>query len=276
MSESIPGRIMLLALAWALSGQGAAAAQDVDRMIDAAIVGSHRSAADKARDQYRHPKETLLFFGLKSNLTVVEIAPGLGWYTKILAPVLRDAGQYYVAVSAVTEKTPQALKQNDADYRAMLAAAPELYGKVQLSVLSPGALQIAPPASADMVLTFRNVHNWAKAGSAEAMFEAFYDALKFGGTLGVVEHRARPDASFQQQVDSGYMSEAYVIGVARKAGFVLDNKSEINANAKDTRDYPGGVWTLPPTLRYGDQDRARYLAIGESDRMTLKFVKPLP
>jgi predicted methyltransferase len=182
----------------------------------------------------------------------------------------------YVAVSAVTEKTPDALKKNDADYRGMLAGRPDLYGNVKLLVLSPGALQVAPIGSADMVLTFRNVHNWAKAGTAEAMFGAFYEALKFGGTLGVVEHRATPEASFQQQIDSGYMSETYVIGVARKAGFVLDNKSEINANPRDTKDYQGGVWTLPPTLRYGDQDRAKYLAIGESDRMTLKFVKPLP
>lgn len=276
MVQGIPGKMVLLGLAWALSGHCALAAQDVARLIDEAIVGSHRSAGDKARDQYRHPKETLLFFGLKPYQTVVEIAPGTGWYTQILAPVLRDAGQFYVAVSAVTEKTPEALKKNDADYRGMLAAAPDLYGKVQLSVLSRGALQVAPPGSAEMVLTFRNVHNWAKAGTAEAMFDAFYDALKFGGTLGVVEHRARPDASFQQQVDSGYLTEAYVIGLARNAGFVLDNKSEINANAKDSKDYPGGVWTLPPTLRYGDQDRAKYLAIGESDRMTLKFVKPLP
>ncbi len=123
---------------------------------------------------------------------------------------------------------------------------------------------------------FRNVHNWAKAGTAEAMFKAFYDALKSGGTLGVVEHRAKPDTSFQQQIDTGYMTEAYVVETAQKAGFELVNRSEINANPRDTKDYTGGVWTLPPTLRYGDQDRDKYLAIGESDRMTLKFVKPRP
>ena len=124
------------------------------------------------------------------------------------------------------------------------------------------------------MLTFRNVHNWAKAGTADAMFKAYYEALKSGGTLGVVEHRARPDASFQQQVDTGYMAQTYVVESAQKAGFKLVNESEINANPKDSKDYPGGVWTLPPTLRYGDQDRDKYLAIGESDRMTLKFVKP--
>lgn len=261
-------------LALALSLPLAAVAQDVERRIDEAMVGGHRDDINKARDKYRHPKETLLFFGLRPDMTVVEISPGRGWYTELLAPVLREGGQYYVAVSAVTEKTPEALRQSDAAYRAMLAAAPELYGKVRLSVISPGSRQIAPPGSADLVLTFRNVHNWAKAGTAEAMFKAFYEALKSGGSLGVVEHRAKPDASFQQQVDTGYMTEAYVVETAQKAGFKLVNKSEINSNPRDTKDYAGGVWTLPPTLRYGDQDRDKYLAIGESDRMTLKFVKP--
>ncbi len=140
-----------------------AAAQDAATLVDKAMTGGHRSDANKARDKYRHPKETLLFFGFEPGMTVVEISPGRGWYTEILAPVLRDGGQYYAAVSAITEKSPEGVKKNDADYRAMLAGAPELYGKAKLSVLSPGALQVAPPGSADMVLTFRNVHNWAKA-----------------------------------------------------------------------------------------------------------------
>ncbi|HKB84193.1 MAG TPA: methyltransferase [Burkholderiales bacterium] len=271
------GRAVLAALA---AGAGLAAisnaawAQGADSLIDQALVGNHRAEANKARDKYRHPRETLLFFGLRPDMAVVEISPSRGWYTEILAPVLRDRGQYYAAVAAITEKTPDALKKNDADYRDMLAAAPDLYGKVRLSVLSPGSLQVAPPGSVDLVLTFRNVHNWAKAGTAEAMFRAFYDALKSGGTLGVVEHRAKADASFQQQIDTGYMTEGYVVETARKAGFRLVNKSDINANPRDTKDYPGGVWTLPPTLRYGDKDRDKYLAIGESDRMTLKFEKP--
>ena len=274
MSGRIAKRAVLLGLGLALSGPLVAAAQDVERLIDEALVGGHRAQANKARDKYRHPKETLLFFGLRPDMTVVEISPGRGWYTEILAPVLREAGQYYAAVSAVTEKTADALKQNDADYRGMLAAAQELYGKVSLSVISPASRQIAPPGSADLVLTFRNVHNWAKAGSADAMFKAFYEALKSGGTLGVVEHRARAETSFQQQIDTGYMAEAYVVERAQKAGFTLVNKSEINANPKDTKDYAGGVWTLPPTLRYGEEHKDKYLAIGESDRMTLKFVKP--
>lgn len=271
------GRTVRVALAaGAVSATLCAAvwAQDAASLIDQAMVGDHRAEGNKARDKYRHPKETLLFFGLRPDMAVVEISPSRGWYTEILAPVLRDRGQYYAAVSAVTEKTPDALRNNDADYRGMLAAAPDVYGKVRLSVVSPGSLQVAPPGSADLVLTFRNVHNWAKAGTAEAMFNAFYDALRSGGTLGVVEHRAKPDTSFQQQIDTGYMTEAYVVETARKAGFKLVNKSEINANPRDTKDYAGGVWTLPPTLKYGDQDRDKYLAIGESDRMTIKFMKP--
>jgi predicted methyltransferase len=267
-------RFVLAAVMVSATVCGEVWAQGADSLIDQAMVGDHRALANKARDKYRHPKETLLFFGLRPEMTVVEISPSRGWYTEILAPVLRDAGQYYAAVSAVTEKSPDAVKKNDADYRAMLAAMPDLYGKAKLSVLTPGAIQVAPAGSADMVLTFRNVHNWAKAGTVDAMFKAFYDALKSGGTLGVVEHRAKPDTSFQQQIDTGYMTETYVVETAQKAGFKLVNKSEINSNPKDTKDYPGGVWTLPPTLRYGDQDREKYLAIGESDRMTLKFTKP--
>jgi predicted methyltransferase len=253
---------------------GRVQAQDAASLIDQAMVGNHRAEANKARDRYRHPKETLLFFGLRPDMAVVEISPSRGWYTEIIAPVLHDQGQYYAAVPAVTEKTPGGLRKNDAAYRSMLAASPELYGHVRFSVLSPGSLRVAPPGSADLVVTFRNVHNWAKAGTADAMFKAFYDALKSGGTLGVVEHRAQPGTSFQQQIDTGYMTEAYVIETARKAGFTLVNRSEINANPRDTKDYPGGVWTLPPTLRKGDQDRDKYLAIGESDRMTLKFARP--
>jgi predicted methyltransferase len=273
MTAGIAGRGILAGLALMLAAP-LAQSQDAQSLIDQTLVGAHRSAENKARDKYRHPKETLLFFGLQPDLSVVEISPGRGWYTEVLAPVLRDRGQYYAAVSGITEKSPDALKKNDADYRAMLSGTPDLYGKVKLSVLSPGALQVAPPGSADLVLTFRNVHNWAKAGTVDAMFKAFNDALKPGGTLGVVEHRAKPDASFQQQIETGYMSESFVIETAQKAGFRLVNKSEINANPKDTKDYPGGVWTLPPTLRYGDENRDLYLAIGESDRMTLKFVKP--
>jgi predicted methyltransferase len=273
MSDRIKGRAIGLGLLLALIAP-IVAAQEAATLIDQTLVSGHRSAENKARDKYRHPKETLLFFGLKPEMTVVEISPSRGWYTEVLAPVLHDRGQYYVTVPAITEKTPEAVKKNDADFRGALAAAPDLYGKVKFSALTPGALQVAPTGSADIVLTFRNVHNWAKAGTADAMFKAFHEALKSGGVLGVVDHRAKPDTPFQQQIDTGYLTEAYVIETAQKAGFKLAAKSEINSNVKDTKGYSGGVWTLPPTLRNGDEDRAKYLAIGESDRMTLKFVKP--
>ena len=251
-----------------------AQAESVESAIDRALTGDHRSDKNKARDKYRHPKETLMFFGLQPDMTVVEITPGMGWYTEVLAPVLREQGTYYAAIYSVNEQSPEFLRNMDKAYRGMLQGNQDLYGKVKLSVMQPGAIQVAPAGSADIVLTFRNVHNWAKAGTVDAMFKAFHDALKPGGTLGVVEHRAKPGTSFQRQIDSGYMTEEYVIETARKAGFKLVNKSEINANPRDTADYPGGVWTLPPNLRnVAEADKPKYLAIGESDRMTLKFVK---
>jgi len=267
-------RVLLLPLIATVAMAAPAQAQDAEAVIDKAMTGSHRPEANKARDKYRHPKETLLFFGLKPNMTVVEITPGAGWYTEILAPVMRG-GIYYAALSRVTEQSSDAQRANDKTFRAKLSGDADLYGKVQLSVFELNAIQVAPAGSADMVLTFRNVHNWAKAGTADVMFKAFYDALKSGGVLGVVEHRAKPGTTFEHQIDSGYMTEVYVTETAQKAGFKLDNKSEINANPRDTADYPGGVWTLPPTLRnVADGQKPKYLAIGESDRMTLKFVKP--
>lgn len=251
-------------------------AADVAALLDAAIAGDHRPEANRARDQYRHPKETLLFFGLAPAMTVVEIWPGGGWYTDILAPVLRDEGRLYAAHFAVNyEQAPAYAKQSHRNFQTKLAERPDVFGKVGVKeLLAPRFVDIAPAGSVDMVLTFRNVHNWAKAGNADAMFTTFHTLLKPGGTLGVEEHRAKPGTSFEDQVKSGYMTEQYVVEAAERAGFRLVDKSEINANPRDTKDYPDGVWTLPPTLRLGDKDRDRYLAIGESDRMTLKFVKP--
>ena len=270
-------RVLLLSVFAAGAMAATAQAQDTEALIDKAMTGSHRADANKARDKYRHPKETLLFFGLKPDMTVVEVWPSAGWWTEILGPVLKDRGQYYAAWFATQAKgAPDFLKEREKGFDAMLAGRPDLYGKViKTALLAPEYVDIAPKGSADMVLTFRNVHNWAKAGNADAMFKAFYDTLKPGGILGVKDHRAKPGTPFQRQIDSGYMTEAWVIETAQKAGFKLDNKSDINANPKDTADYPGGVWTLPPNLRnVADADKPKYLAIGESDRMTLKFVKP--
>lgn len=243
--------------------------------IESAVESSHRSADFRQRDTYRHPQATLSFFGIRDDMTVVEIWPGpAGWYTEILAPLLHDKGKLYAAHfppdSDIGFYTRALTSFND-----KLAANPDVYGRVEVTHLYPPAhSQIAPPGSADAVLTFRNVHNWVKAGNAELVFSSFYDALKPGGILGVVEHRADEGTPLEQQIESGYISESYVIELATQAGFVLEARSEVNANPRDNHQHPAGVWSLPPSLRLGDQDRDRYLAIGESDRMTLRFRKP--
>jgi predicted methyltransferase len=235
------------------------------------IAGPQRTPAFQARDRYRHPQQVLQFFGLKPDMKVVEIWPSGGWWTEILAPYLRSHGRYYAAVEARSAE-PQS---GENAFRAKLAGAPQFYDRVIITHAgAPDQWRIAPPGSADRVLTFRNVHNWLAGGYAKQMFAAAYRALAPGGVLGLVEHRAAPGTTRADWVKSGYVSEAFVIGLARQAGFRLLAKSEINANPKDTKNYPQGVWTLPPTLTMGQKDRARYLAIGESDRMTLKFVKP--
>jgi len=271
------GRRGLLSCALALMLAGCAGMQteDTAKLIDSALSGAHRTEANRARDGYRHPKETLQFFGLRPDMTVVEIWPGGGWYTEVLAPVLRDKGTLYAAHFHVDEKSAKYMGPARDNFQKKLAAQPGIYDRVKVTALSaPQQIGIAPAGSADMVLTFRNVHNWAAAKTDEATFRAFYTALKPGGTLGVVEHRAKPGTSLERMIKSGYMTEAYVISLAENAGFKFVARSEVNANPKDTTDHPSGVWTLPPTYRLKDQDRAKYAAIGESDRMTLKFVKP--
>jgi predicted methyltransferase len=246
-------------------------------LIDQWMSGSHRDPGNSARNQYRHPKETLTFFGLDVSMTVVEIWPSGGWYTEILAPVLRDKGKYYAAGFALTAKrTPEWRKKMQREFQKKLDARPELYDQVTVTELSiPERTEMAPPGSADRVLTFRNVHNWMKGDYAPEMFEAMFNALKLGGVLGVVEHRAPKGSSRDRMILSGYVTEAHVKKLAIAAGFRFVASSEINANPKDTADHPSGVWTLPPTLRLGEKDRAKYLSIGESDRMTLRFVKPV-
>lgn len=241
--------------------------------IDRALAGEWRSEANKARDAYRHPRETLAFFGVKPGQRVVEVWPGGGWYAEILAPLLRDDGQYVAVVPRPAQPGNNTAKANDR-LRARFADAPAYFGQPQVIEVDPAAPVLGPADSADVVLTFRNAHNWVMAGTEAAMFKAFFAVLKPGGTLGVVDHRARPDQPPAEMKTSGYLPEAYVISLARAAGFELADKSEINANPRDTKDYAEGVWTLPPTLTLGDTDRAKYQAIGESDRMTLRFVKP--
>jgi predicted methyltransferase len=244
--------------------------------LAAAVANPARTPKYVARDAYRHPLETLKFFGLRPDQTVVEIWPGRGWYMEILAPYLHDHGRYYAAIEAADiEGAPKEAKDNAASLRKKIADDPARYGKVTLTELHPPQLtEICPPGTADVVLTFRNVHNWLEAGDQQAQFDVFFKALKPGGVLGVVEHRARPGTSLEESRKSGYMDEAYVKKLATAAGFRFDAESPINDNPKDTKDYPEGVWTLPPTLALGDKDREKYLAIGESDRMTLRFVKP--
>ncbi len=243
------------------------AQDDAASALKSAVDSPTRSSEERARDQYRHPIETLTFFGIKPDMTVVEIWPGGGWYTDILAPYLHDHGKLYAAISK---------GENAAEYKKKLADDPARFDKVTVTQLDPpDQMQIAPAGSADMVVTFRNVHNWMRGGNGEAVFKAMYAALKPGGVLGVEEHRGDPSKPQDPKAASGYVREDYVITLADEAGFMLAGKSGINANPRDTKDYAKGVWTLPPTLRLGDTDKAKYLAIGESDRMTLKFIKPI-
>ncbi|UOA09587.1 class I SAM-dependent methyltransferase [Methylobacter sp. S3L5C] len=242
--------------------------------LKSAISGKQRSTEHKARDSYRHPLQTLKFFDVKENMTVVEIWPGEGWYTEILAPYLKDKGKLYAAhFSADAELAYH--KKGLEKFVDKMHKQPKVYDKVELTALEPPeSLQVAPDGSADRVLTFRNVHNWMKNDQASAVFKAMYKALKPGGILGVVEHRNNLLKPQDTKAESGYLSEDYVIALARNAGFEFLGKSEINANSKDTKNYPEGVWTLPPSLALKDKDRDKYLAIGESDRMTIKFIKP--
>lgn len=239
------------------------------------INSEHRSEIHKQRDAYRHPLQTLTFFQIKPEMTVVEVWPGEGWYTEILAPYLKKGGGQLIAAGFPQHEGLQWRQDMQADYQKWLAASPELFNKVNVVELGPPTYwAIGPNNSVDAVLTFRNVHNWLKSDNETDMFNAFYRVLKPGGILGVTDHRAVVGADPATIQSPGYLDQDLVISLAKKAGFVLEETSEINANPKDTKDYEKGVWTLPPTLRLGDQDRAHYLAIGESDRMTLRFRKP--
>ena len=237
------------------------------------LAGDQRTAAERARDPYRHPKETLLFFGIRPEMKVMEVWPEPGWYTEVIAPLLRERGKYYAAVIA-PDPTSKYITHRLDEYREKLASRPDLYDRVQVVTFPSDGTDAVPPGSLDMVLTFRNIHNWMARDTAAQAFATMYRALKPGGVLGVVEHRGNPAVPQDPKAKSGYVNEDFAIRLIEAQGFQLVAKSEVNDNPKDTKDYEQGVWTLPPTYRLGEKDHARYAAIGESDRFTLKFIRP--
>ena len=248
-----------------------------DDGLAAAVNGPQRTPAYRQRDAARHPLETLRFFGLLPTHAVIELAPGGGWYTEILAPYLRERGQLYAAHYAVDDLNAFRRRARTA-FEERMALNPALYDRVKLGTLpAPPAYDqmadIAPPGGADAVLTFRNIHNWLEGGHLDQSLRSFARALKVGGSFGVEEHRAAPGTPLAQMKSSGYVTEDLVIERAQAAGFELVARSELNANPRDTKDYAKGVWTLPPTMADGALDREKYLAIGESDRMTHRYVK---
>ena len=258
------------------AGNGVSEAGDGVNMakLETVLAGDQRSDANRARDEWRNPAETLAFFGVRDDMVVMEIWPGGGWYTEVLAPYLRDSGTY-VAAGWDPNSSMRFIKNAVARYQTKLDESPEYYDQVQVGVLMPPDM-LAPvePGTVDVVLTFRNIHNWMPQGSQDLMVQAMYNALKPGGILGVVEHRGVAGTEQDPKAKSGYVNEDFAIALFESAGFVLEAKSEINSNPADTKDHPEGVWTLPPTLRLKDQDRDKYTGIGESDRFTLKFRKP--
>jgi predicted methyltransferase len=257
-------RIRTLLTATLLAALPLSGAVAKDAALAKAVASEHRTPALVERDKARHPQEVLEFAGIKPNMTVVEISPGGGYWTEILGPYLKDKGTYYTAVSArAMENWNKKLADNKAHW-----------GDVKVTEFSKDKYDIAPAGSADLVITSRNVHNWMGAGFSEEAFAAFYKALKPGGTLSVEEHRAPADQPQDPKAANGYVREDHTIALAEKAGFKLVGKSEALANPKDTKDWPKGVWTLPPTLQMGETDRAKYVAIGEADNFLLKFQKP--
>ncbi|MGB5544062.1 MAG: methyltransferase [Gammaproteobacteria bacterium] len=276
-------KIMLVAVALTLAISAPARAMDAEtsQALDAALNGSQRSAENKARDIYRHPRATLDFLGLEAHMTVIELWPGGGWYTEILAPTLRGSGKlitaHYGANTGSEYRT-----QSYLGFVEKLAGAGNIYDQVKVIEFGKGAGNaLGQDNSADMVLVFRNIHSLIRGGLLEQFLKAAMDVLKPGGVLGIVQHRSieiqdleMGDENILLIAKSGYVPERYVVTQAEAAGFTLDGTSEINANPKDLKEYPQGVWTLPPSLRLGDVDRETYISIGESDRMTLRFVKP--
>ena len=271
--------LLLIALCLPLAAS-AATPSAVQQALKAAINGPQRTPAYVKRDRYRHPLKTLEFFGIRPGMRVVEVLPGGGWYTEILAPLLHDHGKLIEATPPTTSPNPF-FRRMAKKYKAKLAADPGVYGRVRLEPFSPPAyMPLGAPDSADMVVTFRNMHDLIYANVhgevtdliMQKFFRSAYRALKPGGTLGIVAHRANPGMSVAKSHKLGRLPQRFVIHQAEQAGFKLTATSEINANSKDPRNMP--IWYLPPTLERGKTHRAHYKAIGEGDNMTLKFVKP--
>jgi predicted methyltransferase len=257
----------LSGLLWCL---GAAAAAP-DAALQAAVANPARSPNFVARDKARHPAVELAFFDIKPDMTVVELWPGGGYWTEILGPYLAKQGTYYAALEPPANKEAE---QGNSKWHARVDALKSQMGTIHETALGVGHFDIAPPGSADLVLTFRNLHNWMDGGYADQALAACFTALKPGGILGIEEHRGRKDKPQDPKAADGYVREDYAIALAKKAGFVLAGSSEINANPKDTKDWVDGVWALPPTLSQGDKDRAKYIAVGEADNFVLRFRKP--
>ncbi|MDP9088125.1 MAG: methyltransferase [Pseudomonadota bacterium] len=263
-------KLLLVAAIICAVGYETASAAPADAALSAAVASPARTPAAVARDKARHPVEELTFFGINPKMTVIELWPGGGYWTDILGPYLKQSGHYTVAL-------PPAGGEENAGvvrFRAHIAAEKDRLGTIHETTLGAGHFDIAPPASADLIVTFRNLHNWMGEGYADEALAACFTALKPGGILGIEEHRGSNDMPQDPKGKSGYVRQDYAIALAKKAGFVLVGSSEINANPRDTKNWPDGVWTLPPTLSQGEKDRAKYVAIGESDNFVLKFQKP--
>ena len=273
MNRTIPRLFLAASLLLATSCSTTSTRETTALALDNILGGPQRSAGNSARDRFRHPKETLLFFGIRPEMQVLEVWPEPGWYTEIIAPLVRERGKYYAAVIAPDPQSKY-VTERLSDFQQKLASNPQVYGAVNVVTFPSDGSDAVPAGTLDMIVTFRNIHNWMARGTAELAFASMYKALKPGGVLGVVEHRGNPAQPQDPKAKSGYVNEDYAIRLIEGQGFKLVGESQVNANPKDTKDYEQGVWTLPPTYRLGEKDRQKYADIGESDRFTLKFVKP--
>jgi predicted methyltransferase len=241
--------------------------------LTAALAGQHRKATEAARDAQRHPQETLALFGIKPNMSVLEYGPGEGWYTELLAPTLAKNGKLYVTSTDPNGPRTERTTLYGLRTKYFLERLPEVYGKVETVQFDPKAPKLGLDGKLDAVVLIRGAHGMYNNKVLDQWLAEFHRALKPKGILGIEQHRAPAGSNVEEMAKKGYLPEAFVIETVEAAGFKLDAKSEVNANAKDTKDHPDGVWSLPPTLRGGEKDKDKYLAIGESDRMTLRFLR---